>query len=110
MSKPVGPSKKRKLSPTLNQPPIKRKMTDEEKHELGRELEDMLGDLPDNIIEFLGHKVQTEAMKRMRLKLISMFLTFTLRKLLNDHLQVKQPNQAKSEPCEMEMVRFFCSL
>lgn len=52
MSKPVGPSKKRKLSPTLNQPPIKRKMTDEEKHELGRELEDMLGDLPDNVIEF----------------------------------------------------------
>ncbi|XP_073151433.1 transcription factor GTE8-like isoform X2 [Henckelia pumila] len=110
MSKPAGPSKKRKVSPALhelNQPPIKWKMTDEEKHELGRELEDMLGDLPDNVIEFLraqsSDRDNEEDEIEIDIDVLSDDTLFTLRKLLNDHLHEKQQNQAKSEACEMEL-------
>ncbi|KZV56301.1 hypothetical protein F511_00298 [Dorcoceras hygrometricum] len=111
MSKSMGPSKKRKLSPTqheLHQPPIKRKMTDEEKHDLGRELEDMLGDLPDNLIEFLRAQSSNGGVAEDEIEIdidvLSDETLFTLQKLLKDHLLEKQLNQVKSEACEMEQL------
>lgn len=104
-------SKKRRLSPTqhvvMPEPP-KCKMTDEEKHKLGGELEASLGDLPDNIIEFLKEQSSNgtatgEDDIEIDIDVLSDDTLFTLRELLDKFLQEKQKGTAKAEPCEIEL-------
>lgn len=104
-------SKKRKLSPTqhvvMSEPP-KCKMTDEEKHKLGGELEASLGDLPDNIIEFLKEQSSNGATAEddefeIDIDVLSDDTLFTLRELLDKFLQEKPKGNAKAEPCEIEL-------
>ncbi|KAL3829517.1 hypothetical protein ACJIZ3_018319 [Penstemon smallii] len=109
--KPMAPSKKRKLSPTQHdviQEPVKRIMTDEEKQKLSSELEDMLEDLPDNIIEFLRAQSTNrgdvgEDEIEIDIDELSDDALVTLRKLLDNHLQEKQKHDRKSEACEIEL-------
>ncbi|KAK4417867.1 Transcription factor GTE8 [Sesamum alatum] len=111
IAKPLPLSKKRKLSPTVGevmQEPIKQKMTDEEKHKLSSELEDLLGDLPDSIIDFLRAQTSNggnggDDEIEIDIDDLSDDTLFTLRKLLDDHFQEKQKNHAKSEACEIEL-------
>ncbi|XP_042497806.1 transcription factor GTE10-like isoform X2 [Macadamia integrifolia] len=109
--KPMPPSKKRKIVANHNvkTEPVKRIMTDEEKHNLSRELESLLGDMPENIVNFLrGHSFnggQTgEDEIEVDIDALSDDTLLTLRKLLDDYLQEKQMSQAKAEPCEMEIL------
>ncbi|KAL2529088.1 Transcription factor GTE8 [Forsythia ovata] len=110
--KPMTPLKKRKISAMQHeviQEPIKRKMTDEQKHKLSIELEALLGDLPNNIIEFLGAQSSKrgdaeEYEIEIDIDDLSDDTLFTLRKLLDDHLREKQENCAKSEACEIELL------
>ncbi|PHT57198.1 hypothetical protein CQW23_05684 [Capsicum baccatum] len=104
-------SKRRKLSPTqhvvMPEPP-KCKMTDEEKHKLGSELEASLGDLPDNIIDFLKEQSSNgtaagEDEIEIDIYVLSDDTLFKLRELLNKFLQEKQKGNAKAEPCEIEL-------
>lgn len=108
-------SKKRRLSPSqhvvMPEPP-KCKMTDEEKHKLGGELEASLGDLPDNIIEFLKEQSSNgtstgedgEDDIEIDIDVLSDDTLFRLRELLDKFLQEKQKGNAKAEPCEIEVV------
>ncbi|KAM7506527.1 hypothetical protein LguiA_016980 [Lonicera macranthoides] len=109
--KPMPPSKKRKITSIEHKvipEPFRPKMTDEDKNDLGRELEALLGDLPDNIIDFL--KEQSSHGKELGddeieidIDDLSEDTLLTLRKLLDEHLQEKQ-NNAKAEPCEIELL------
>ncbi|MCD7453126.1 hypothetical protein HAX54_019869 [Datura stramonium] len=108
-------SKKRRLSPTqhvvMPEPP-KCKMTDEEKHKLGGELEASLGDLPDNIIEFLKEQSANgtaagEDEIEIDIDALSDDTLFTLRELLDKFLQEKQKGNAKAELCEIELPNEF---
>ncbi|PIN02476.1 hypothetical protein CDL12_25010 [Handroanthus impetiginosus] len=109
--KSSAPAKKRKLSPAVREPvqePIKRKMSDEEKHKLSTELEDLLADLPESIIDFLRAQTSNggdggEDEIEIDIDDLSDDTLFTLRKLLDDHLQEKQKNLLKSEACEIEL-------
>ncbi|XP_027101957.1 transcription factor GTE8-like isoform X2 [Coffea arabica] len=109
--KPTAPSKKRKLSPLLHsvvQQPVKPRMTDEEKCNLSRELESLLGDLPDNIVDFLREQISNagesgEDEIEIDIYDLSEDVLFTLRKLLDEYLKEKQKNDAKAEPCEIEL-------
>ncbi|XP_010250834.1 PREDICTED: transcription factor GTE9 [Nelumbo nucifera] len=111
VAKPMPPSKKRKVSSThqkVKPECAKRIMTDEEKHKLSRELES-LGDMPENIVDFLrGHSfgaTQTgEDEIEVDIDALNDDTLFTLRKLLDDYLREKHANQAKAEPCEMELL------
>ncbi|CAA2993867.1 transcription factor GTE8 [Olea europaea subsp. europaea] len=111
-AKQVTPLKKRKVCSMQHeaiQEPIKRKMTDEEKHKLSIELEASLGDLPNHIIEFLGAQSSKrgdseECEIEIDIDDLGDDTLFTLRKLLDDHLREKQDNFAKSEACEIEML------
>ncbi|CAK9176118.1 unnamed protein product [Ilex paraguariensis] len=108
----MAPSKRRKLTPIQHEvihEPVKKIMTEEEKHQLSTELEAILGDLPDNIIEFL--KEQSSRAREVGEDEIEIDINdlsddtlFRLRKLLDDHLQEKQNNPAKGEPCEIELL------
>uniref|UniRef100_A0A5B7C0K2 Putative transcription factor GTE8 isoform X2 n=1 Tax=Davidia involucrata TaxID=16924 RepID=A0A5B7C0K2_DAVIN len=110
--KPIPPSKKRKITSMHHKvmpEPVKRGMTDEEKHNLSRELEALLGDLPDNIVEFLREqssngKETGEDEIEIVIDDLSDDTLFTLQKLLDDYLQEKQKNHAKAEPCEIELL------
>ncbi|XP_060194035.1 transcription factor GTE8-like isoform X2 [Lycium barbarum] len=104
-------SKKRRLSPTrhvvMPEPP-KCKMTDEEKHKLSGELEASLGDLPDNILEFLKEQSSNGTAAgddeiEIDIDVLSDDTLFTLRELLDKFLQEKQKDNAKVEPCEIEL-------
>ncbi|GMQ10010.1 hypothetical protein CsSME_00053184 [Camellia sinensis var. sinensis] len=97
--KPMPPSKKRKLtSPQHKAMPgrAKRIMTYEEKHKLSRDFEALLGELPDNIFEFDEIEVYIDDLSDNTL--------FMLRKLLDDYLREIRKNQAKAEPCEIEVL------
>ncbi|CAN4082315.1 unnamed protein product [Withania somnifera] len=106
-------SKKRRLSPAphvVTSEAPKCKMTDEEKRKLGGELEASLGDLPDNIIEFLkehssnGAAAEEEEIEiEIDIDVLSDDTLFTLRELLYKFLQEKQKGNAKAEPCEIEL-------
>ncbi|XVF54645.1 hypothetical protein PTKIN_Ptkin05aG0197900 [Pterospermum kingtungense] len=106
------PLKKKKLNPkdTMIKPePVKRVMTDQEKHYLSTELESLLGELPENIVEFLKEQSSTEGQTgddeiEIDIDALSDDTLFKLRKLLDDYLLEKQKNQAKAEPCEMELL------
>ncbi|XP_076901585.1 transcription factor GTE9-like [Bidens hawaiensis] len=105
--KPVPPSKKRKIDSiqqALLPDPVKPVMTSEEKHNLSRELEAHLGDLPDNIIEFLRqHSSGGEDEIEIDIDDLNDETLFKLRKMLDDHVHELQ-NNAKAEPCVIELL------
>lgn len=110
------PFKKRKIS-SGNQnimaehalsEPVKRKMTDEEKHNLGRELEALIGEMPMHIINFLKEhssngKETGEDEIEIDIDDLSEDTLLTLRKLLDEYLQERVKKHAKAEPCEIEV-------
>ncbi|KAG5534756.1 hypothetical protein RHGRI_022763 [Rhododendron griersonianum] len=110
--KPLPPSKRRKIVsvPQEVMPhPVKRTMTEEEKHKLSRDLEASLGDLPDKIVEFLKEQFSNgmdggEDEIEIDIDNLSSDALFTLQKLLDDHLQDKQKNKTAAEPCEIEVL------
>ncbi|TQD98104.1 hypothetical protein C1H46_016226 [Malus baccata] len=111
-SKPLPPSKKRTITSVHNEvksEPPKRVMTTEEKLNLSRELESLLGEMPLHIIDFLKEhssngKDTGEDEIEIDIDVLSDDTLFTLRRLLNEYLQEKRKNHAKAEPCSMELV------
>ncbi|CAJ1784480.1 unnamed protein product [Sphenostylis stenocarpa] len=111
--RPAPPSKKRKIASLPPQPevmpPAKKVMSDQEKHDLGRELESMLGEMPMHIIDFLKeHSSNGRECGEDEIEIdiddLSDDTLFTLRKLLDDFLQEKQKNKTKVEACEIEVL------
>ncbi|KAL5581316.1 hypothetical protein UlMin_013758 [Ulmus minor] len=109
VAKPNPPSKKRKIMSNHNEEvrpePTKRIMTEKEKHNLGRELESLLGEMPPHIIDFLREnssngKDSGEEEIEIDIDDLSDDTLFTLRKLLDDFLKEKQKNFSGAEPCE----------
>ncbi|KAB5532118.1 hypothetical protein DKX38_018788 [Salix brachista] len=106
------PLKKKKITPSDNkikQELVRRVMTNEEKQKLSMELEALLGELPENIIEFLkehsgnaGHTGEDEI--EIDIDALGDDILFNLRKLIDNYLLEKQKNQSKTEPCEMEII------
>ncbi|KAK0588593.1 hypothetical protein LWI29_002978 [Acer saccharum] len=110
-AKAVPPAKKRKIETMHHEivpEPVKRAMTEEEKHTLGRELESLLEEMPVNIIDFLKEQSSNgregEGEIEIDIDDLSDDTLFTLRKLLDDYLEEKQKNQARAEPCEIELL------
>ncbi|XP_022154150.1 transcription factor GTE8-like isoform X2 [Momordica charantia] len=88
--------------------PTKHVMTDEEKLNLGRELESLLGEMPLHIIDFLrehssGGRECGEDEIEIDIDDLSDDTLFKLRKLLDDHFQEKQKKNASVEPCVIEL-------
>ncbi|KAK7373405.1 hypothetical protein VNO80_06812 [Phaseolus coccineus] len=111
--RPAPPSKKRKIASLPPQPevmpPAKKVMSDQEKHDLGRELESLLGEMPMHIIDFLKeHSSNGRECGEDEIEIdiddLSDDTLFTLRKLLDDFLLEKQKNKAKVEACEIEVL------
>ncbi|CAK9172556.1 unnamed protein product [Ilex paraguariensis] len=108
---PMLPSKKKKIissDNTVKQEVVKRVMMDMEKHKLSTELEALLAELPESIIDFLKENSfnasqMSEDEIEIDIDALSDDTLFALRKLLDDYLLDKQKNQAKAEPCEMEL-------
>ncbi|KAI3409010.1 uncharacterized protein J3R85_019887 [Psidium guajava] len=103
--------KKRKMSSQqeVTPAPLLRVMTDEEKRKLGQELESLLGEMPENIIDFLrenssngGESVEEEI--EIDIDDLGNDVLFTLRNLLDEYLQEKQKKLACAEPCEIEIL------
>ncbi|XP_022750494.1 transcription factor GTE8-like [Durio zibethinus] len=111
ISKTMPPAKKRKTTSVTQeniQESIKR-MTDEEKHNLGRELESLLTNMPMHIIDFLrehGSNGRESGEEEMEIDIdeLSDDTLFKLRKLLDHYLQEKQKNRLRAEPCEIELL------
>ncbi|KAH7577233.1 hypothetical protein JRO89_XS01G0225400 [Xanthoceras sorbifolium] len=110
-AKPVPPAKKRKIETMHHEivaEPVKQVMTEEEKHNLGRELESLLGEMPVNIIDFLKEHSSNGGEGEDEIEIdiddLSDDTLFTLRKLLDGYLEEKQKNQARAEPCEIELL------
>ncbi|KAJ9562627.1 hypothetical protein OSB04_007787 [Centaurea solstitialis] len=109
--KPMPPSKKRKITsiqPKIVPEPVKLVMTNDEKHNLSRELEEHLGDLPDNIIDFLrqhGSNGNEDGEDEIEIDIddLNDETLFELRKRLDDHIRKKQID-AKAEPCVIELL------
>ncbi|XP_065873626.1 transcription factor GTE10-like [Euphorbia lathyris] len=105
------PSKKKKIAHDNNKvksEPVRRVMTDEEKHSLSKELEALLGELPESIIDFLkehSHNADQTGEDEIEIDIdaLSNDTLFKLRKLLDDFLLEKRKNPGKAEPCEMEL-------
>ncbi|XP_047156269.1 transcription factor GTE8 [Vigna umbellata] len=111
--KPAPPSKKRKIASLPPQPeimpPAKKVMSDQEKHDLGRELESLLGEMPMHIIDFLKeHSSNGRECGEDEIEIdiddLSDDTLFTLRKLLDDFLQENEKNKTKVEACEIEVL------
>ncbi|KAF5755212.1 putative chromatin remodeler Bromodomain family [Helianthus annuus] len=109
--KPVPPSKKRKITSIQQEQlpdPVKLVMTNEEKQILSRELLAHLGDMPDNIIEFLrqhssnGNEAGEDEIE-IDIDDLDNETLFKLRKMLDDHVRELQ-NNAKAEPCVIELL------
>ncbi|CAK7328257.1 unnamed protein product [Dovyalis caffra] len=106
------PAKKRKVTSfqrDIMPEPVKRGMTDEERHNLGRELESLLGEMPVNIINFLREHCSSgmdggEEEIEIDIDELSDDTLFALRKLLDDYLLEKRTNQTRGEPCEIELM------
>ncbi|KAJ7956084.1 Transcription factor like [Quillaja saponaria] len=105
-------SKKKKITPNIpviKPEPVKQTMTNEEKHKLSLELEALLGELPETIVDFLkvhsfnGGQTGDDEIE-IDIDALSDDTLFQLRKLLDDYVLEKQKNQAKAEPCEMEIL------
>ncbi|TKY63118.1 Transcription factor GTE8 [Spatholobus suberectus] len=112
-TRPMPPSKKRTMTSLPPQPvvmpPAKRVMSDREKHNLGRELESLLGEMPVHIIDFLkdncsngGECGEDEIV--IDIDGLRDDTLFTLQKLLDDFLQEKQKNKTKVEVHEIEVL------
>ncbi|KAK9714011.1 hypothetical protein RND81_06G065400 [Saponaria officinalis] len=107
----IPPSKKKKVAPVgyVGKPePLKRVMTNEEKHKLSMELEALLADLPERIIDFLkenssGAGQTAEDEIEIDIDALGDDVLFKLRKLLDDFLVEKKKQQIRAEPCEMEL-------
>ncbi|KAK9272958.1 hypothetical protein L1049_003338 [Liquidambar formosana] len=112
-AKPMPSSKKRKITPVqhnlMPEPLVERIMTDEEKHNLGRELEALMGDMPAHIVDFLrehssnGRETGDDEIE-IDIDDLSDDTLFTLRKLLDGYLQEKQKNYDKAETGEIELM------
>ncbi|XP_071702454.1 transcription factor GTE9-like [Rutidosis leptorrhynchoides] len=111
LSKPAPLSKKRKVTSIQQEPllePVKKAMTNEEKIKLNRELEAHLGDLPDNIIEFLrqhsssGNEAGEDEIE-IDIDDLNDDTLFKLKTMLDDHIRELQ-NHAKAEPCVIELL------
>ncbi|KAA3455895.1 transcription factor GTE8-like [Gossypium australe] len=110
-SKPMPPAKKRKTTSVTQEiikEPVKR-MTEEEKHNLGRQLESLLAEMPTHIIDFLREHSSNgtesgEEEIEIDIDDLSDDTLFTLKRLLDDYLQEKQKIQARGEPCEIELI------
>ncbi|GMH01185.1 hypothetical protein Nepgr_003024 [Nepenthes gracilis] len=107
----IPPMKKKKVQPkncTLRLDPVKRILTDEDKHKLSMELEALLAELPESIIEFLKQSSSSadqtsEDEIEIDIYALSDNTLFKLRKLLDDYFCQKGKNLTKAEPCEMEL-------
>ncbi|KAA8540709.1 hypothetical protein F0562_024372 [Nyssa sinensis] len=107
----MPPLKKKKITSVekeVKQEPVKRVMSDVEKHKLSTELEALLAELPESIIDFLKEQSfnasQTaEDEIEIDIDTLSDDTLFMLRKLLDEYLLDKQKKQGKAEPCEMEL-------
>ncbi|XP_074316551.1 transcription factor GTE10 isoform X2 [Silene latifolia] len=88
--------------------PVKKVMTNEEKHKLRMELEALITDLPESIIDFLkenssGDGETGEDEIEIDIDALSDDVLFKLRKLLDDLLVEKNKQHIRAEPCEMEL-------
>ncbi|XP_058736687.1 transcription factor GTE11-like [Vicia villosa] len=109
----MPPSKKRKIVSLPPQPeviaPTKEVMSDQEKHNLGQQLESLLGEIPVHIIDFLkehssnGRECGEEEIE-IDIDVLSDDTLFTLRKLLDDFLHEKQNNKENVQVCEIEVL------
>ncbi|WJX81239.1 hypothetical protein P8452_64148 [Trifolium repens] len=112
-TRPTPPSKKRKIVSLPPQPevitPAKPVMSDEERHNLGRQLESLLGEIPVHIIDFLkahssnGRECGEDEIE-IDIDVLSDDTLLTLRKLLDDFLQDKEKNKENVEMCEIEVL------
>jgi hypothetical protein len=108
---PIPPTKKKKITPnnTNTKPePDKRIMSDMEKQKLSQELEDMLGELPENILDFLKEQSHNAGQTNedeieIDIDVLSDDTLFKLRKLLDDFMVEKQRFQPKVGQCEMKV-------
>ncbi|WZZ01734.1 hypothetical protein YC2023_074062 [Brassica napus] len=109
----VPPAKKRKMasSPVRESVPEPVKalvMTAEERHRLGRQLESLLEELPAQIIDFLkkhssnGGEIAEDEIE-IDIDVLSDEVLFSLKKLLDEHIQDKEAKQSNVEPCEIEL-------
>ncbi|KAL6552431.1 hypothetical protein OROHE_007795 [Orobanche hederae] len=106
----LPPTKKQKTTSVENnvkREKDKRVMSDDEKQKLGADLEELLAELPDNIISFLKESSSncsqvSEDEIEIEIDTFSDENLFTLRKLLDDLLLEKQKKQTL-EPCKIEM-------
>ncbi|KAL6545552.1 hypothetical protein OROGR_009426 [Orobanche gracilis] len=107
----LPPTKKQKITSVennVNREKDKRVMSDGEKQKLGADLEELLADLPDNIINFLKESSSncsqvSEDEIEIEIDTFSDENLLTLRKLLDDLLLEKQKKQTTLEPCKLEM-------
>ncbi|KAL5057251.1 hypothetical protein RYX36_028855 [Vicia faba] len=109
----MPPSKKRKIVSLPPQPqvitPAKEVMSDQEKHNLGRQLESLLGEIPVHIIDFLkehssnGRECGEDEIE-IDIDVLSDDTLFTLRNLLDDFLHEKQNNKENVQVCEIEVL------
>lgn len=108
---PMPPVKKKKTIPSENKAehePVKRAIPVVDKQKLSLELEDLLAELPDNIIDFLkkqsDNATQTDEDEiEIDIDTLSDDTLLALRKLLDDYLLDKEKKQGRAEPCEMEL-------
>lgn len=112
IAKTMPPAKKRKVTSMHHEAvpePVQEVMTADEKQNLGRDLEDLLGEIPVHIIDFLrmhssnGRETGEDDEIEVDIESLSDDTLFTLRKLLDDYLQEKQKIHGKAEPCEIEV-------
>lgn len=101
--------KKKMVEKKVKPDPVKRIMSEAEKQKLSTQLEELLGELPDNIIDFLKEQSfnagqTSEDEIEIDIDALSGDTLFKLRKLLDDYLLEKQRTQAKAERCEMEVI------
>jgi hypothetical protein len=118
-TRPTPPSKKRKIVSLPPQPevitPAKPVMSDEERHNLGRQLESLLGEIPVHIIDFLkahssnGRECGEDEIE-IDIDVLSDDTLLTLRKLLDDFLQDKEKNKENVEMCEIEVHPCYLTL
>lgn len=114
----IPPSRKKKITPndtSVKPDPVKRFMTDEEKHKLSMELEALLGELPETIVDFLKEHSNAAGQTNddeveIDIDALSDDTLFKLRKLLDDHILEKQKIQANVGPTEIEVALLFISL
>ncbi|KAI3512832.1 hypothetical protein L1887_20152 [Cichorium endivia] len=106
---PISPFKKKKtVSNEIKQEPVKRRMSDAEKHKLSCELESSLADLPERIIDFLkenslnGNGTMDDEIE-IDIDSLSDDTLFKLRKLMDDFFLEKQKHIVKNDTCEIEL-------